>query len=132
MTKRKVKRKIEELENATDDDGHGPAVIDCAHVKGSGENEAYADMSDSPHPELTVRPRPEEEPRNLRLAVPNHIPQQYLSHDVLFVETCQDDGERIPACELWEAMTQEELHTEYEQRKASGEPIPDLLTELEG
>lgn len=132
-TKRNLKNELEELKDDPGDGGGG-IVIDYCNVIPRGKQ--WPDMADSPHPELTIRPYPEKKPKTLKVAVPNLISNEYLTNGFLTVATCdKSESHRIDpdadgtmfACDLWDALTEEELEEEYLIREEEGEPIPALL-----
>jgi len=140
---RKSKREIErDLEDLTDDglepgqDGVGPMVISMTHIMEPGGVEPTYD--NSPHPELTVPQHQGTSAETLVIATPNVIPEPYCNESVLSVCSCKteenynadwmDDEQRpILACELWDALDDEQLKEERRMREEEGEPIPELL-----
>lgn len=111
-SKRELAREVDDLQ--PDDDAEEVGLV----IK-------YTTASDStPHPELTVHPDPE----TRTIATPSIIPEQYRD-TILFVGSCDPDGDAgIPACELWEELTDEQLTKEYRRRRIENAPIPEYLT----
>jgi len=139
MTKRKIANKIDELEEDHGTDNTDCVVMNLAHVK-TPRGKRWPDMEDSPHPDLTIKPYPEQKPNSLKVAVPTVIPEEFRTGRILFVEACAGDsttrdGDGTPeatkttACELWEAMSDEQLEEEHKIRQEWGEPIPDRLAD---
>ena len=139
MTKRKIANKIDELEGDRGTDNTDCMVMNLAHVK-HPNGKRWPDMEDSPHPELTIKPYPEQKPNSLKIAVPTVIPEEFRTGRIIFVEACAGDsitreGDGTPdtrattACELWEAMSDEQLEEEHKIRQERGESIPDLLAD---
>ncbi len=135
MTRRSIRNKIETLESETVDDDTDPFVVAMTNVM-PPEEERHADRSDSPHPELTIRRWPEKKPQSFAIATPNILPEPYRQERTLVVRSC-DKKEQIEdaevgfdgafACELWEAMDEEQLQEEKRYREANNEPIPPFL-----
>ncbi|MFC6753367.1 hypothetical protein [Halorubrum tibetense] len=136
MSKKKIERRLEELEPRDDDDGP-PIMIQMTHFDHEGQ---YPTVDESPHPELTVQQFPEQRPKSLVIAVPNMLAEPYCNQPHLTVATCDTVGKHtpegipeenapVPACELWEALDEADLEREKEIREENGEPIPELLAE---
>lgn len=125
---REIERDLEKLEPAAEDNGGGTVIQ---------MGKSLPDLSESPHPELTVRPYPQTRPDMFQIASPNVWPSAIERDAITFVDVCTSDvtetwpgdsGNDLPrACELWDAMTDEELRAEYEYRSEQGEPIPEVL-----
>jgi len=134
-TKRSLENEVEQLKDRTDDGDSDPLVLVLTHFEHEGQ---WPTWDESPHPELTVQPYPERKPNSLKIAVPNHIPTEYLQKSTLMIRTCEN-GERygleegnetvtvVSPCELWGALSDEDLREEYKIRKANGDPIPAVL-----
>ena len=137
-TKRSLESDVEQLKDRTDDGDSDPLVLVLTHFEHEGQ---WPTWDESPHPELTIKPYPERKPNSLKIAVPNHIPTEYLQKPSLMIRTCEN-GERhgleegnetatvVPACELWDALSDEDLKREKEYREENDEPIPALLEDL--
>jgi hypothetical protein len=136
MTKRKISNKIDRLE---EERGHDDGQFTLLNLAGVAppEGKAWPDKEDSTHPELVVQPWPERKPREITIAVPSYLPDRYSTADILIVYSCDgmcsprddDRGATVNACELWEEMSDEQLHLEYEYRVENGEQVPDLLAD---
>lgn len=134
-SKREIERDVADLK--PQDDGTGPIVFHLTHVTYTGKQ--WPDMSDSPHPELTVRPRPEQSPQTLKIAVPKLLPREHLGEDILFITTCENGGRYCPngddsgvhACDLWGALDDEDRREEYRVRKEQDDPIPPILDDYD-
>lgn len=138
LSRREIERDLESF-TPLEDDLHGPGIVlDMTSLPPGATRE------DSPHPDLTVEAWPHTPGENgLQLAVPNVVPQSYASRSYLVVESCdgcttdtwpdtdEDEDAAVPACELWEAMTEADLEEEYAHRKANNEPIPERLAHYE-
>lgn len=133
-SKRELEREVKNLES--DDTADAPLVFGMTTLGPPGE----ADREDSPHPELTVEQWPDS-PRHdtLGIAIPNLIPYPYAEESMLFVESCgnritetwpddpEDTDTRVRACDLWDALTEEDLGREYKLRIENDEPVPPVL-----
>lgn len=136
-TKRSVESDIEQLKEQTGDDIQ-PMVLNLAFFEHEGQ---WPTWDESPHPELTIQPFPERKPNSLKIAVPNFIPEQFLQERCLLINTCdspgkytssidEDDDAEVFACELWDALSDEDLKREKEYREENDEPIPAILKNL--
>jgi hypothetical protein len=133
-SKRELEREIDGL--SPDDSDDAPMMLKLTHI--SHPDKQWPEWSDSPHPELTVRPHPEQKPKSLSIAVPNLIADAFTGESILCVTTCEnaeryrfdpesDDG--VTACEMCDALSDDDLRREYEIRQENGDPIPELLEE---
>jgi hypothetical protein len=137
---RKSKREIErDLKDLTDDDDaeedHGPLIMNFTSIREPGGGTPT--LEDSPHPEVTVQSWPDSRPEELKIAIPYTIVEPWCDESILSVHTCEDverygmdivpDGSCAPACELWDALDDEQLKEERRIREEEGEPIPELL-----
>jgi hypothetical protein len=138
-TKRNIKNGVEDLKEETDDDSSEPVVFAITYFEHEGKR--WPDMEDSPHPELTIKPFPERKPKSLKLATPNVIPEPWCNERTLFITTCEnadkylldpdtDDNGNVPACELWDALSEEQLREDKAIRKEEGDQIPPRLKDL--
>ena len=133
-SKRELEREVEDLTDKDDPDGGCGLLINMATFEHEGK---WPDKEESPHPELTVRSFPERKPKSLKIATPNVLPEPYCNEAILTVTTCDkqhkyapDDAEEnapVTACELWNALDEDELEREKAVREEEGEPIPDFL-----
>ena len=131
-SKREIERDVESLQPEAPDDGVG-IVFDMTHVQGTGEGMEPAEWSDSPHPMLSYKPFPEEKPYSLKVATPHFIPEPWNDGRALFIETCEGDDPRghraeegsgtVAACDLWNALSEEELKREARYRVEHDEPM---------
>lgn len=137
-SKRELERELEDLK-PSDDDGKGPLVFVITHVE--HKEGRWPDIEDSPHPELTIKPFPERKSKSLKIAKPNLIPEPWCNERTLFITTCEnadkyhlepdtDDNGTAPACELWDALSEEQLREEKRIREENDDPIPDILADL--
>lgn len=133
-SKRELERDLDDLEPDHDDD-MVPVVFSFTSFGSS-------DLADSPHPELTVETWPDSDRHdNLSIALPNLWPERYAGEPSVLVESCKNDitetwpedpeesDNRVLACELWDALTDEDLREEYRIREENGEQIPPILEE---
>ncbi|APX97556.1 hypothetical protein [Natronorubrum daqingense] len=129
-TKRSIKNDVEDLKSREGVDSD-PLVCVLTHCDGE----------DSPHPELTIQPHPEQKPQSHRIAVPILKSVEYLEERWFTVHTCENaekfglhttgnDDSTVTACELWDALTDDDLEREKELRKERDEPIPPILENL--
>jgi hypothetical protein len=137
MSRKKIQNRIEQLEpDDAGDDGHA-FVLDMAYFEHEG---TWPDGEDSPHPELTVKPHPEQKPNSLKIATPNILPEPYRNEAFVTIVGCSTKHKHIPesvpkenapptACELWNALDEDDLRREKAIREEEGEPIPDVLAE---
>ena len=134
-SKRELERELEELSDGAGDDAP-TSVLDVAYFSHEGR---WADMEESPHPELTIQPFPEQKPKSLKIAVPKRLPEPYCDQRHLTVATCDtkhkhtpdgtpEENAPVPACDLWKELDEADLEREKEIREEEGEPIPDFLT----
>lgn len=132
-SKREIEREVEGLQPSKSDDGV-MIVIDQNHVQGGDKADlGPADWSASPHPMLSYKPFPEQKPYSLKVAIPHFLPEPWASERFLFVETCEGDdphGVReeegsgtVAACDLWDALSEEELKREARYRVEHDEPM---------
>ena len=135
-SKRAIEKKVDDLHRGDNDDGP-PLVFNITYFEHEGR---WPKMDDSPHPELTIKPFPEQKPQSLKIATPNVIPEPWCNQTTLFVHTCEnadtyllkdDDGVRegsvaVPACRLWDALDDDDRRREREI-EANGEPLPPFL-----
>jgi len=139
MSRKKIQNRIDDLE-PEQDDGVGPMVISMTHIMEPGGVEPTYD--NSPHPELTVPQHQGTSAETLVIATPNVIPEPYCNESLLSVCSCTNeekhkadwmDDEQKPllACELWNALSDEQLRKERQIREEKNEPIPELLAEYE-
>ena len=135
-TKRQLKNELDSLV----DDGSGEAPL---MVVLTGFNQAteggMATRDDSPHPELTVQAWPDSDRHDeLHIAVPNVWPNGYPDVSTLLVYSCDsvadtwpgeslDSDNSVLACELWDALDDNDLRREYEIRQENGDPLPPIL-----
>ena len=135
-SKREIERELEELTGDSHDDAP-TSILNLAYFEHDGK---WPDMEESPHPELTIKPFPERKPNSLKIAVPNILPEPYCNQSRLTVVTCDTthkhtpegipkENAPIPACDLWEALSEADLEREKEIREEEGEPLPELLAE---
>lgn len=137
---RKSKREIErDLEDITDDDdaeeGPGPLIINLTSIRDPGGGTPT--IEDSPHPELTVQSWPDHRPEDLKIAIPYTIVEPWCNEPTLSVHTCENadrygmgispENTHTSACELWDALDDEQLKEERRMREEEREPIPELL-----
>jgi hypothetical protein len=110
-SKREIAREVDDLQPDADAEEVGLVI-------------KYTTASDStPHPELTVHPDPE----TRTIATPSIIPEPFRD-SILFVGSCHQDGDTgIPACDLWEELTDEQLKAEHQRRRIENAPIPEYL-----
>lgn len=132
-TKRSLESDVEQLKDRTGDEREPPLIFNLT----SSPDEV--DRSDFPHPELTVQSHPEQRPDSFSLAIPKFLPEQYLGVGTLFVVSCNSweyygadpSTERgALACELWDALSDEDLEREKEYREENDEPMPAILEDL--
>ena len=133
-SKREIERELEDLQPNHDDDPD-PIVISMAHFTRYGEEPTW---DTSPHPELTVPQHEGTNAETLTIAVPKIIPEPYCNRATLPVVSCVNqerhtgewmdkEQEPVTACELWEALDDDDLKREKSIREENGDPIPDLL-----
>lgn len=138
-TKRNIKNEVEDLK-PNDGPTEDPLVLNLTGLMHE-PGEQRPDRGDSPHPELTVQPWPEQRPDSFNIATPNVIPEPWRSEPTLFVHTCENaekyrmdhmekDSSVVTACQLWDALTEEQLREDKAIREERGEQIPSLLTDL--
>lgn len=110
-SKREIAREVDDLQPDADAEEVGLVI-------------KYTTASDStPHPELTVHPDPE----TRTIATPSIIPEPFRD-SILFVGSCDQDGDTgIPACDLWEELTDEQLKAEHQRRRIEDAPLPEYL-----
>jgi hypothetical protein len=138
-TKRNIKNEVEDLKY---DDGStgSPLVLKLTGLMNE-PGEPPADRDDSPHPELTVQPWPDQRPKSFSVAVPKVLPEPWRSESMLFVHNCEDgekyrldhmddDNSVVTACQLWDALSEEQLREDKAIRKEQGEQIPPRLKDL--
>lgn len=135
-SKREIEREVEDLQ-PSEPDGGTQIIMNMCHVQGTGKGMEPAEWSDSPHPMLSYKPFPEEKPYSLKVATPHFIPEPWSDGRALFIETCEGDdthGARedpdrclVAACELWDALSEEELKREARHRVEHDEPLPAYL-----
>lgn len=119
---RELERAIESLASGAAADGE-PLVINLT-----------AGADPDAHPELVVSPFSDKKPSARLIPVPHDLPEEHATASVVTVGLCgQHDeatGEDVDAdaCELWNALHEDDLEREREQRQQNGDPIPDLLT----
>jgi len=139
MSRKKIQNRIDDLE-PEQDDGAGPMIISLTHFALGADVEKTYD--NSPHPELTVPRHQGIRHETLVIATPNVIPEPYCNESLLSVCSCTNeekhkadwmDDEQKPllACELWNALSDEQLRKERQIREEKNEPIPELLAEYE-
>lgn len=128
---RKTKRSIEnEVKDLKTNEGSNTDPLICVLT--------LCDEDESPHPELTVQPHPEQKPRSYKVAVPKLLTDEYRKRRWLTVTTCEngekfgldESGKAVTACELWNALSDDDLEREKEIRQENNEPIPPLLEDL--
>jgi len=140
MSRKRIENRIEDLEPEQSDDDAAPLMISMTHITEPGGVEPTYD--NSPHPELTVPQHQGTSAETLVIATPNVIPEPYCNESILSVCSCtneenhnadwmNDEQRPILACELWDALSDEQLTEERQIREANDEPIPEVLAEYE-
>lgn len=131
-TKRSLKNDLEQLKE-TNSNGNDPIIMHLTHFDHDG---SWPNRDESPHPELTVQPYPEFKPKSLKIAVPNLIPEAHLQGRFLSIQTCDTPSKHSPtegddgvvfACELWDALSDDDLEQEKEIRQENDDPMPPLF-----
>jgi hypothetical protein len=140
MSRKRIENRIEDLEPEQSDNDAAPLMISMTHITEPGGVEPTYD--NSPHPELTVPQHQGTSAETLVIATPNVIPEPYCNESILSVCSCKteknynadwmnDEQRPILACELWDALSDEQLTEERQIREANDEPIPEVLAEHE-
>ncbi len=138
-TKRNIKNEVEDLKPEDEDTGK-TLVLNLAGLYAE-LGEPSPDREDSPHPELTVQPWPEQRPKSFSIAVPKVIPEPWCNEPMLFVHNCEnadrylfeenkEERNTVAACELWDALSEEQLREDKAIRKEEGDQIPPRLKNL--